>query len=49
MARAGGEAVFLETGTSRNVPLHERLGFRVLEEGHSPGGGPHIWFMRWDP
>lgn len=39
----------LETGTSRNVPLYERLGFRVVQEADSPDGGPHVWFMRRDP
>ena len=37
---------FLETGNARNVPYYERFGFRVIDEGDAPGGGPHIWFMR---
>jgi len=48
-ARAAGNGVFLETGTPRNVPLYERFGFRVIEDVDAPRGGPHIWFMRWDP
>jgi ribosomal protein S18 acetylase RimI-like enzyme len=48
-ARAGGHGVFLETGAPRNVALYERLGFRVVEDADAPAGGPHIWFMRWDP
>jgi ribosomal protein S18 acetylase RimI-like enzyme len=48
-ARADRAGVFLETGNPRNVALYERLGFRVAEEADAPGGGPHIWFMRWDP
>ena len=42
-------AVILETGTPRNVPLYERLGFHVVEEADAPEGGPHVWFMRRDP
>ena len=49
LARVDGAGVFLETGTPRNVPLYERFGFRVLEDADAPGGGPQIWFMRWDP
>lgn len=48
-ARAAGNGVFLETGSLRNVPLYERFGFRVIEDVDAPSGGPHIWFMRWDP
>jgi len=48
-ARADGVGVHLETGTPRNVPLYERFGFRVYGDADAPGGGPHIWFMRWDP
>ena len=47
--RESNTAVILETGTPRNVPLYERLGFRVVEEADSPEGGPHVWFMRRDP
>lgn len=48
-ARGSGHSVFLETGSSRNVPLYERHGFEVVEDADAPDGGPHIWFMRWDP
>jgi len=50
LERARREAVgaFLETGTSGNVPYYERMGFRVVEEGDAPDGGPHVWFMRFD-
>ena len=48
-ARADDAGVFLETGASRNVPYYERFGFRVVEDADAPGGGPHFWFMRWDP
>jgi GNAT superfamily N-acetyltransferase len=48
-ARAAGHGALLETGNPRNVPFYERHGFRVVDEADVPGGGPHIWFMRWDP
>ena len=48
-ARESDVAVVLETGTPRNVPLYERLGFHVVEVAVSPEGGPHVWFMRRDP
>lgn len=48
-ARDSGTAMLLETGTQRNVPLYERLGFRVVEEADAPDGGPHVWFMRREP
>ena len=47
--RESGLAIVLETGTPRNVPLYERLGFSVVEEADSPEGGPHFWFMCRDP
>jgi len=40
---------YLESSKERNVPLYERMGFRVVEDTDAPGGGPHMWFMRWDP
>jgi ribosomal protein S18 acetylase RimI-like enzyme len=48
-AEADGVPAFLETGKARNAPYYERLGFRTAAEDDSPGGGPHIWFMRRDP
>ena len=48
-ARAAGSGVLLETGSFRNVPLYERVGFRTYLAANAPKGGPHIWFMRWDP
>jgi predicted N-acetyltransferase YhbS len=48
-ARADGHSVWLETGTAGNVPYYERFGFRVVDDPFAPGGGPQIWFMRWDP
>jgi ribosomal protein S18 acetylase RimI-like enzyme len=47
--RASNTACLLETGTARNVPLYERLGFHVVEEADSPDDGPHVWFMRREP
>jgi ribosomal protein S18 acetylase RimI-like enzyme len=51
LARAGaeGRGAYLSTGTLRNVSIYGRSGFRVVEELDAPDGGPHIWFMRWDP
>jgi predicted N-acetyltransferase YhbS len=46
--RESNTPVILETGTPRNVPLYERLGFHVVEDVDSPAGGPHGWFMRRD-
>lgn len=48
-ARADGVGAFLSTGTERNVCTYGRSGFRVVEDLDAPAGGPHIWFMRWDP
>jgi predicted N-acetyltransferase YhbS len=48
-ARADGTGAFLSTGTPRNVSIYGRCGFRVVEDVDAPEGGPHIWFMRWDP
>ena len=48
-ARAGGVGAFLSTGTPRNVSIYGRSGFRVVQDIDAPDGGPHIWFMRWEP
>jgi GNAT superfamily N-acetyltransferase len=48
-AGADGTGAFLSTGTPRNVSIYGRCGFRVVEDLSAPGGGPHVWFMRWDP
>lgn len=48
-SQADGHPAFLETSIERNVAYYERFGFRVLEEGDAPLGGPHVWFMRRDP
>jgi GNAT superfamily N-acetyltransferase len=44
-----GVPAFLETGRRGNVVYYECRGFRTIAEGNGPGGGPHIWFMRYDP
>ncbi len=44
-----GVPAFLETGRPENVAYYERRGFRTTSDGSIPGGGPHIWFMRYDP
>lgn len=51
LARAGQDGVgaFLSTGTQANVTIYERCGFRVYDDLDAPDGGPHVWFMRWDP
>jgi GNAT superfamily N-acetyltransferase len=48
-ARADGCPAFLETGTPRNVPFYEGLGFRVVGAQQAPDGGPVIWFMQTPP
>ena len=45
-ARADGCPAFLETGTPRNVPFYESLGFQIVGEQAAPDGGPMIWFMQ---
>jgi len=48
-ATADGVPLLLETGSERNVAFYERLGFGMMRHADAPEGGPHIWFMRWDP
>lgn len=48
-ARRDGVPAFLETGRPGNVSYYERRGFRTYLDEDAPGGGPHIWFMRYDP
>ena len=45
-ARADGCPAFLETGTPRNVPFYQSLGFQIVGEQQAPDGGPTIWFMQ---
>lgn len=44
-----GVPAFLETGRPENVGYYERRGFETISHDDAPGGGPHIWFMRYDP
>jgi GNAT superfamily N-acetyltransferase len=46
LAWADGCPAFLETGTPRNVPFYQSLGFQVVDEQRAPDGGPMIWFMQ---
>ena len=48
-ARNDGLPAFLETGVAGNVAYYERFGFRLTLHDDAPLGGPHIWFMRFDP
>ena len=43
-----GVPAFLETGRPGNVAYYERRGFRTIADDDAPGGGPHLWFMRYD-
>jgi GNAT superfamily N-acetyltransferase len=49
MAAGDGVGAFLSTGNERNVLIYQRCGFRLLKDIQASGGGPRIWFMRWDP
>ena len=49
LADRDGVPAFLETGRPGNVTYYERRGFRATSDANVPGGGPHIWFMRYDP
>jgi GNAT superfamily N-acetyltransferase len=44
-----GVPAFLETGRPENVGYYEHRGFRTVSDADAPEGGPHIWFMRYDP
>ena len=48
-ARRDGAPAFLGTARPGNVGYYERLGFQVVADEHAPGGGPPVWFMRFDP
>lgn len=48
-ARRDGVPAFLETARPANVRYYERLGFAVVVEEAAPGGGPPLWFMRFEP
>jgi GNAT superfamily N-acetyltransferase len=44
-----GCGAILSTGTERNVSIYKKCGFHVVDHLDAPDGGPHIWFMRWNP
>jgi GNAT superfamily N-acetyltransferase len=46
LARADGCPAFLETGTPRNVPFYQSLGFQIVDKQRAPDDGPVIWFMQ---
>jgi hypothetical protein len=46
--RAGLPA-YLETSSTTNVAVYERLGFAVERDVAMPDGGPHCWVMRREP
>lgn len=46
---ADGIVASLDSSTSRNVPFYERLGFEVVAEVVTPGGGPIIRPMHRQP
>jgi len=48
LADRDGVPAFLETARPENVGYYERRGFRTVADEDAPGGGPHIWFMRYD-
>ncbi|HEU4355996.1 MAG TPA: GNAT family N-acetyltransferase [Actinomycetota bacterium] len=48
-AQAAGLPAFLCTSRPENVAFYERRGFLVERDGTAPDGGPHVWFMRWEP
>jgi GNAT superfamily N-acetyltransferase len=48
-ARSEGVGAFVTTGTEGNVAIYGSCGFRPVADADPPDGGPHIWFMRWDP
>lgn len=48
-ARRDGTPAFLETARPGNVGYYERRGFATYLEADAPNGGPHLWFMRYDP
>jgi ribosomal protein S18 acetylase RimI-like enzyme len=48
-ARAAHCPAFLQTSLESNVMFYEAHGFRIVDEGSPPGGGPVIWFMQTSP
>jgi ribosomal protein S18 acetylase RimI-like enzyme len=46
---ANASPAYLESSNERNVPLYERLGFRVTGVFDLPDGGPPLWQMWREP
>jgi ribosomal protein S18 acetylase RimI-like enzyme len=46
LAEADQLRCFLVTGRQPLIHFYERRGFRVLDHGDPPNGGPHVWFMQ---
>jgi ribosomal protein S18 acetylase RimI-like enzyme len=46
---AAGLPAYLETGTTRNVALYERHGFKVLSEHKARPDAPNMWSMWREP
>jgi ribosomal protein S18 acetylase RimI-like enzyme len=46
---AAGLPAYLETGTTRNVALYERHGFRVISEHRARPDAPNMWSMWREP
>jgi ribosomal protein S18 acetylase RimI-like enzyme len=50
LARARGRnGRVLVDCTAANVTIYGRCRSCVYDEADAPGGGPRVWFMRWDP
>jgi GNAT superfamily N-acetyltransferase len=49
LAADAGRGAILSTATQRNLSIYGNCGFRVVDHADAPDGGPHVWFMRWDP
>ena len=46
---AAGLPAYLETGTTRNVALYERHGFKVISEHKARADAPNMWSMWREP
>lgn len=44
-----GLPAYLETASSRNVPIYRSWGFEVARDVDLPGDGPHCWLMHRPP
>jgi|HubBroStandDraft_2_1064218.scaffolds.fasta_scaffold41105_2 ribosomal protein S18 acetylase RimI-like enzyme len=46
---AAGQPAYLETGTTRNVALYERHGYKVISEHKARADAPNMWSMWREP